>query len=463
MTVPGERGSLGLGDETMWRRFFLGLPAVLACIQLSGAACADSFYASPAAQDANFADVGIDGGGNAIFTWTSFTPQGIIVQLRSRSAAGTLGATKTLSKTGHDAQSAHVAVNGAGAAVAVWQIHHGDASAKTPVQGRARAADGTFGTIFNVDPHPGGSFSFDFANPNVAMDDVGNAVFTWIGLDSAQKRRAYARTRAADGTFGRAFQLSPPGVSEVRMAVNGGGDAVFVWVWNDGAGHNLIQARRLSADGTRGRTKIIGQGVPGSGGGGLATGNPQVALNSDGDALIVWEQPDGAGACGINGCPKILARTLSKAGKVGTVPQTLTTTVDGGRSPQVAMDSRGRAVVTWRHSGLEFRTRGAGGVLGPLQQFTTATDADVPVLKGDPAGNTVAVWSSASVVQARTRSQAGVLGPIDTFSIDGQSSFGGVAAIGTNGDAIVAWGQLDGLGQCSGGTSCNRIGAAADP
>lgn len=335
--------------------------------------------------------------------------------------------------------------------------------AKTPVQGRARAADGTLSPIFTVDPHPGGAFSFDFANPNVAIGEAGNAVFTWTGLDGDQKRRAYARRRAADGTLGPVLMLSRPGVSDPRMAVNAGGAAVFVWVWNDGIGHNLIQARQLSAAGNRGPIKIVAQGIAPSGGGGLGTGNPQVGVDSDGNALIVWEQPDGQGPCGINGCPKVLSRTLSNGGVVGTVPQTFTTTVNGGFSPQVAVEKHGKAVVTWLNGGLEFRTRTAGGTLGSLQQFTTSTDATAPVLKGDPAGDTVAVWQNGSVVQARTRSKAGTLGTIGTFSIDGQAAFGGVLAVGTRGDAVVAWVQSDGLGQCSGGSSCSRVGAAVDP
>ena len=102
---------------------------------------------------------------------------------------------------------------------------------------------------------------------------------------------------------GRSCSL-PCRSSGARLAVNAGGTAVFVWVWNDGLGHNFIQARRLSAAGVLGPTKIIAQGLPFTGGGGAGTGNPQVGLDRDGNALIVWEQPDGQGPCGINGCPK---------------------------------------------------------------------------------------------------------------------------------------------------------------
>ena len=448
-----------------WLRFSLGLSlASMLCAQ-PGAAFASGFYASPAKQNASFADVGIDGQGNAFFSWTTNDPvtQDEVVWLRERTAAGVLGAPQTLSKIGHDATPAQVAVDGNGDAAVVWQIHNGDASATTPVQGRARTAGGALSPIFTVAPHPGGMFSFDSANPNVALDGAGNATFTWTGLDSNQKHRVYARRRSADGTLGPVFTLSLAGVSDARMAVNANGEAVFVWVWNDGNGYNLIEARQLSAGGTLGSIKIIGKGIEASGGGGLGTGNPQVSMDGEGKALIVWEQPDGQGPCGINGCPKVLARTLSNTGVVGSVPQTFTTTTSGGFSPRVAMDATGNAVVTWLHNGLEFRARAASGTLGPLQNFTTSTDAVEPVLKGDPAGKTVAVWRSIAVIQARARSAAGALGAPRSFSISGQAAFGGVLAVGTGGNAMVAWGQSDGLGQCFGGTSCNRIGAAIGP
>jgi hypothetical protein len=441
-------------------RLSLGLSALLLGVQVSGAAFAGGFYASPARQDASSGDVGVDAQGNAIFSWTHFTPQGVVAQSRRRAANGAFAGTQTLSKTGGDAKSAHIAVNGAGAAVFVWLRNAG---AQTPVQGRVRAADGSLSSIFTVESNPGGQFSFDSANPNVAIDDAGNAVFTWIGLDGDQKRRAYARRRSAGGAFGPVMTLSPAVVSEVKMAVNGAGDAVFVWIWNDGVGHNLVQARQLPAGGKQGPIMIIAQGIAPSGGGGRGTVNPRAGMDPDGNALIVWEQPDGEGPCGINGCPKVLARVLKSNGKVVAQPQTLTTTINGGFSPQVAVDSLGRAVVAWLHDGIEFRTRAKNGTLGKVQKFTTAADATEPVLKGDPAGNTVAVWHSGTVVKARARSKAGVLGSPKSFSIGGQSAGGGVLAVGANGDAVVGWVQSDGLGQCSGGSSCSRIGGGVVP
>jgi hypothetical protein len=407
----------------------------------------------------------MDGHGNAIFGWTFFQQSSgdERVQIRRRSAAGALAAVQTLSTTGHDAKSAHIAVNSAGASVAVWRLDNGDANLTTPVQGRARTAGGTLSPLFTVSARPGGNFSFEESNPDVVIDGAGNATFTWIGLDSNQKKRAYARRRAANGAFGPVLVLSPPTVSSVKMAVNAAGTTVFVWVFNDGEGSNLIEARRLSPSGTLGPTRIIAKGIEFSGGGGAGTGNPAVGVDGQGNALIVWEQPDGEGPCGINGCPKILSRTFLKNDAVGSVPQTFSTTVSGGKFPQVAMASNGNAVVAWVHNGVEFRTRSAAGVRGALRNFTTASGISEPVLKGDPTGNTVAVWNNAGFVEARRLTAGGTLGAIVKYRIGAQPAFSARVAVGSGGDAAVAWGQSDGLGQCSGGSACNRIGGAIHP
>ena len=310
--------------------------------------------------------------------------------------------------------------------------------------------------------HPGGSFSVD-AYPKVAVDSAGDAYFTWNGLDANAKHRVYARRLSAGGTFGPLLTLSGPGVSDSRMAVNGSAAAIFVWAAKVDSSHNDIQARQLTSSGVLGPIKTIGEGVAPEAGGGLGTVNPEAGIDSQGNSYIVWEQPDGHGACGIFGCPKVLGRPLSASGTVGTVPQTLTTTVDGGFSPQIAMTANGNAFVMWKHAGMEGRTRSAAGALGPLQKLTANTGADIPLLKGDATGNTVAVWQNGGVVQARARTAAGALGLLRSFSIGTQPAGGAALGVGSAGNAVIAWGQSDGLGQCFGGSSCGRVGAAVGP
>jgi hypothetical protein len=435
----------------------------LVVVAVSGAAFNPPFYYSPPKQAANGPDASVSPQGKAFVVWQRFDQAtgDEVVEMRLRTSTGTFSTPQILSAGGHDAVGAKVAT-WSGGCVVVWQAQNGDVASTTPVQGKTCGTDGALGPLFAVSPHPGGSFSID-AHPHVAVAGSGKAFFSWIGYDSQSKKRVFARTRTAGGTFGPTLSLSPQGVGDSVMAVNANGAAVFVWVWNDGAGHNLIEARQLSAGGALGSIKIIGKGIEFQGGGGAGTGNPSVAEDSQGNALIAWEQPDGAGACGINGCPKVLARTLSSTGTVGTVPQTLTTTVNGGKWPQIAMIGNGNAYVVWKHAGIEGRTRAANGTLGQLQKLTSSTSADYPLLKGDASGNTVTAWQNGGRVEARARTAGGALGPFHSFSIGGQIAGGGSLGVGSGGPAIVTWVQSDGLGQCSGGSSCSRVGASAGP
>ena len=436
----------------------------LVVVAVSGAAFTPPFYYSPAKQSANSPVASVSPQNKSFVVWQRFDQSSgnAVIEMRTRTTGGTFGTPQILSSGGHDAITPDVAT-WSGGCVVVWQLDRGDASATTPIQGKPCATDGAAGPFFTVTPHPGGSFSYEFAHPHVALDSSGDATFSWIGLDGNGKKRAFARRRSAGGTFGPTLSLSPTGVNEVKMAVNANGAAVFVWVWNDGNGHNLIEARQLSAGGVLGAIKIIGQGIEYSGGGGLGTGNPAVAIDSQANSYVVWEQPDGMGACGINGCPKVLGRSLSAAGSVGSVPQTFTTTVDGGRYPQIAMTGNGNAFVVWRHAGIEGRTRSAPGTLGMLQKLTSSSTADYPLLKGDAAGNTVVAWQNGNRVEARSRASGGSLGPFHSFSIGNQSAGGASLGVGSGGPAILTWVQSDGLGQCSGGSSCSRIGASAGP
>src|SRR5207248_4741564 len=133
--------------------------------------------------------------------------------------------------------------------------------------------------------------------------------------------------------------------------------------------------------------------------------------------------------------------SLSASGTVGSVPQTFTTTVDGGFNPQIFMTGSGNAFVVWKHGGIEGRTRSAAGALGTLQKVTSSTGAEYPLIKGDSSGNTVIAWQNGAHVEALARTAAGALGPFHSFSIGGKGAGGASLGVGSGGQAIVTWVQ----------------------
>src|SRR6266571_3436635 len=102
---------------------FLALALGLLLVPAAGAGFSPSFYASPAQQSASSGDVSVSPQGTAFFVWDRFyQPTGDkLVELRTRTSAGTFGAPQILTTTGHDAVGPQVAT-WSGGCVAVWQL-----------------------------------------------------------------------------------------------------------------------------------------------------------------------------------------------------------------------------------------------------------------------------------------------------------------------------------------------------
>src|SRR5204862_47061 len=67
--------------------------------------------------------------------------------------------------------------------------------------------------------------------------------------------------------------------------------------------------------------------------------NPQVGVDSGGDALVVWQRSDGANT-------RVQARARA-AGGAARATQTLSAAGQDAEAPQVGVDSGGDAVATW--------------------------------------------------------------------------------------------------------------------
>ncbi|MGH2951389.1 MAG: hypothetical protein ACRDKX_05020, partial [Solirubrobacterales bacterium] len=140
---------------------------------------------------------------------------------------------KNLSKAGGNGTNADVGVDGDGDAVYTWQGHDGSTFR---AQGRARSAAGTLSAIQTLSP-AGETIFID--PPHVAVDASGDAVFTWLNFTLGQIQ---ARTRTATGTLGSVETLSAAGQSadEHQVAIGGDGNAAVSWRRSDGT-HFRVQ------------------------------------------------------------------------------------------------------------------------------------------------------------------------------------------------------------------------------
>jgi hypothetical protein len=234
-------------------------------------------------------------------------------------------------------------------------------------------------------------------------------------------------------------RLSPTGTDarEPEVAVDSNGNALVVWTAFDGSSWR-IQARRRAASGNLGPIQVL------SPAGGDAFG-PVVDMNANGTALIAWYRFDGS-------YYRVQARYRAASGDLGPVR---TLSASGGTAwlGQVAMDADGGAIVAWYrfqggHPRIQLRHLTPSSV-GPLKTLTpSGDDAERPDVAMNRSGEAVLVWTrtdgSRWFVEARRWDPSNGLGRQRRLA----SSAGGVgdAAVDINGDgdAVLAWRRFDG-------------------
>src|SRR4051794_17313295 len=138
-----------------------------------------------------------------------------------------------------------------------------------------------------------------------------------------------------------------------------------------------------------------------------------VAVDPNGNAIIVWRRHDGFNY-------RIQLRVRKPDGALSAT-QTLSAPGQDAHNPRVAVDPSGNATIVWRRSDgsklrVQVRRRSAGGLLGGTQTLSLAGEsATAPQVAVDAGGNAYVVWSAPdggiATVQGRARAADGGLGP----------------------------------------------------
>src|SRR3954451_560852 len=406
------------------------------------------FALSSSGQNASTPQVAVDDGGDAVFVWQRVDASGDLrIQARARSATGGLSPVQTLSDAGQDASLPQDAVDADGDAVFTWLRYDGTTSCGGVgcfrVQARARSAAGILSGVQTLS-----DAGRNANDPQVAVDPNGDAVFAWTRYDGTNNR-IQARARSAAGNLSIVQTLSTSGqnASNSQVAVDDGGDAVFTWERYDGAEWRA-QTRARAAGLFLSPVQTLSDA-------GESALFPRVAVDADGDAVFTWRRFDGSGNfC----CFRAQARARSAAGSLSAV-QTLSTGGQGAFDPRVAVDPDGDAVFTWTRSDgtgnfccsrVQAKARSAAGALSPVQYLSeVGQNAQGPRVAVDADGDAVFTWARSDGtnlrVQARQRSATGALSrPVQTLSTAGQDAKMAELAVDPTGDAVTTWRRSDG-------------------
>jgi hypothetical protein len=335
-------------------------------------------------------------------------------------------APSDLSATGQMVERPQVAVDPQGDAVAVWARSNGS---DLIIGSAERPAGGTWSAPVELSA-PGE----EAHGAQVALDAGGDAVAVWERSNGSNVVVESAE-RPAGGTWSAPVELSAPGeeATNPELAVDPRGDAVAVWQRTEGA-HNVIVrgAERPAGGSWSAPTNITAPGEEAF--------HPQVAIDSQGDAVAVWVRADEA-----------IESAVRPAGGSWSAPSELTAAGGSENNPQVGIDSTGDAVAVWEGfdgtnffvEGAERPAGGAWSAAGPLS--APGESAFAPQLAVDPKGDAVAAWShSNEVIRTAERPAGGTWSaPVD-LSPTGGEVFTPQVAVDPQGDAVAAWEGVEG-------------------
>jgi hypothetical protein len=334
-----------------------------------------------AARSGGSQQVVVDDQGRALVAWAGFSvpgrPGGLLA--RARSSAGSWSGDELVSASHSEPR---LAMDGEGDAVVVWNESFSLNDQR--VQARARAADGTLAAVQTIS-----ASGLNVESPQVAVDEDGDALIAWEVRDT--NPHLQMRTRAADGTLSAIQALSAAGeiAWAPQLAMSADGRALAVWLSGDIRAPNSIRARFRSAAGAWSGVVTLSAAAE--------WGQwPQVAMDDEGRALVVWPAPDGGGS-------RLRARARSAAG-TWSVPEWVSLPaardLTYANEPQVAMDASGRAFVVWAQElpggfniPLQIRARWPGGKWSAIRNLSSTREATaLAQVDVSPGGRVVVVW-----------------------------------------------------------------------
>jgi hypothetical protein len=280
---------------------------------------------------------------------------------------------------------------------------------------------------------------------DVATDPQGNTIATWSHR-SGTSQIVQAAVRPPGGAFG-----PPQDVGTVEpefllgilgptpdVAVDAQGNAVVVWP-HPLAATTVIQAAIRPAGGR------FGPPVDLSDGSRDANADPRLGMSADGTATAVWTWNNGTHTV-------IQTATRPPGGAFPPVgaAATLSDTAQNAKDARVAVNADGDTAVMWTRSNAsndiaQARVRPAGGAFaGVVNLSATGQDATDPEVAIDPAGRATALWLRSNgtdiVAQSRFLTAAGGLdGGVDDVSDTGEDASFPSVALDPNNNAVAVW------------------------
>ncbi|HTD08588.1 MAG TPA: PKD domain-containing protein [Solirubrobacteraceae bacterium] len=295
-----------------------------------------------------------------------------------------------LSGAGQSAEAPQVSVDAQGDALAVWQ-RYDEGSGKTVIESAGRPAGGSGWDS----PVVVSSSADDASLPQVALDSHGDAVAVWLSLSGGGEYSIEASTKSG---FTGAWQtpvtlreLGPMAAMDPRpdLAVDSQGDAVVVWECLEG-GEDLVEGASRPAGGSWQAPETLSTEAEN-------LHAAEVGIDAAGDATAVWEE---------KGAEVRIDAASKPAGGQWQHPVAISPEGDNANEPRLAVAANGDAVAAWEHFEseelIEATVRNSAGAWGKPVALTQPETG-----KGEPAGQQVAIDGQGDAVLVWARMNGG--------------------------------------------------------
>jgi len=252
--------------------------------------------------------------------------------------------TDKISLDGQEAMNPQVEMSSNGEAIIVWDQFDGTTNCfGNPCTqiffSQYKNGDWTHPSSLTDNISPDGQGAFQ---AQVALDDDGNATVVWMQSDGSNRQIFMSEYRNGTWTHPSSLtdNISPDGqdASAPQVAMDSNGNIVVVWSQSDGSNSQIFMSEYRNGTWTH-PSSLTNNISPD----GRNAYEPQVAMDNNDSIVIVWNQSDGSNW-------QIFMSEYRNGNWIH--PSSLTDNIspDGpfAMSPQVAMSENGDAIITWQ-------------------------------------------------------------------------------------------------------------------
>lgn len=302
----------------------------------------------------------------------------------------------------------------------------------SPYTSSFTTVDGAWGNAERID----GTHLDRALRPQVAFDASGNATAVWYQTDITNRVNITANRYTADTDSWsgiKQIESSSAKAYYPQIAINANGDAMVVW-YQRGSNREIWANRYTASTDSWDTAERIDADT-------ADAKDQQVAIDTSGNALAVWEQGD-----------DIWANRYTASTQSWGTAERIETGAESAERPQIAVDGSGNALAVWEQresSKYIFASRytiSNGSWNSPQRIDTVTQNSSAPQIAFGASGNALAVWQKTSGFRqdikanryiAETNSWSGA-----TLVSDGtESTISPQIAIDGSGNAMAVWAQ----------------------